>query len=451
MKISAMKTDNPWKRAQEQLRKSAEKLSLEQHVIHKLSEPDKIIHVSLPLKRDNGDIVILSGYRVQHDNSLGPYKGGIRYHPEVSIDEVKALSFWMTMKNAVVNVPFGGGKGGIAVDPKMLSEKELEQLTRLFTKRLFSDIGPLIDVPAPDVNTNPKIMAWIVDEYSKLAGKKTPAVVTGKPLEIGGSQGRIESTGLGGVCVLLKLLKLFGKNPVGMTVAVQGFGNVGKYVAYFLQKKGLRIVAVADSRGGLYIPSGIPDIEAIGKCKDSNGQVSGCYCIKDRCEITNKNILGGRDITSDELLQLPVDILIPSAFENVITQDNASEIKAKYIVEMANGPTTALADTILEKKNVIVIPDILANAGGVTTSYFEWYQNLHNQRWTRDEVFRKLKRKMEKATVAVYNLSKEYNVSLREAAYMLALKRIAKRQGEEMPIFSRTNVHKKYVEGRAIL
>lgn len=443
-----MTNDNPWKRAQKQLQKTAEKLTLDQSLAEKLSEPDKIIHVSLPLMRDNGETLLLSGYRVQHDNTLGPYKGGIRYHPEVSMDEVKALSFWMTMKNAVVGVPFGGGKGGIAVDPKTLSEKELEQLTRLFTKRLFSDIGPYHDVPAPDVNTNPKIMSWIVDEYGKKAKRlglgidqnEAIAVVTGKPLSEGGSQGRTEATGLGGAYVLLQLLKLMDKDPKGMTVAVQGFGNVGKYVALYLQEAGMKIVAITDSRGGLYVEGGINDIHAVGKCKDDNGQIAGCYCIGDVCEIGNKDTLGGRDITSKELLTLPVDIIVPSALENVFTKENAGKVKAKYILEMANGPTTADADQIFTKNGIMVVPDILANAGGVATSYFEWYQNLHKEIWKKEEVFKRLKKKMEDATDEVFLLSKKYKVSLREAAYILALKRIAKHQ-EKMSTFEQRVLH----------
>lgn len=427
-----MINNNPWKRARQQLLRSGRKLSYSQNFINTLLEPDKIIHISLPLIRDNGEVIVFNGYRVQHDRTLGPYKGGLRFHPQVSMDEVKALSFWMTMKNAVVNVPFGGGKGGITVDPKSLSEFELERLTRLFTHALSSNIGPFKDVPAPDVNTNPKIMSWIVDEYSKIVGEHTPSVVTGKPLDIGGSQGRTEATGLGGVYVLLELLKLSNKNPHNMTVAVQGFGNVGRYVTHFLQKEGFKVVAVSDSKGGLYVPSGLPDCEYIDSWKKVEGTVAGCYCVKGKCSRENKKIVGGREITSEKLLELPVDILIPSALENVITDKNAGSIKAKYIVEMANGPTTAKADTVLQKKGVIVVPDILANAGGVTTSYFEWYQNLQGEVWSKDEVFEKLKEKMEKATNEVYALSEELSVSLREAAYLVALKRIFHTKQKEL-------------------
>lgn len=419
-----MKNYNPWKRAQKQLLKTGKKFSFDPSFLSQILEPNKIIHVSLPLVRDNGQVEIFYGYRVQHDNTMGPYKGGLRFHPEVSMDEVKALSFWMTMKNAVVNVPFGGGKGGITVDPKTLSEMELERLTRLFTHYLAENIGPHQDVPAPDVNTNPKIMSWIVDEYSKITGKHVPAVVTGKPVEMGGSEGRTEATGLGGVFVLLKLLQLQKKDHRKMTVAVQGFGNVGRYATHFLQEKGFKVVAVSDSKGGVYIPSGISDCTVMSQCKLDTGSVAECFCVGESCSTENKKALGGKTITSQELLELPVDVLIPSALENVITEKNAERVKATYILELANGPTTEKADQILRKKGVTVIPDILANAGGVTTSYFEWYQNVHQETWTYDEVIQKLKEKMDKATEDVYDLAQEQSLTFRDAAYLLALKRL---------------------------
>lgn len=420
-----MKNNNPWKRAQRTLQQYGKKLLLDPSVITKLSEPDKVLVVSLPLILDDGTTTLFKGYRVQHDNTLGPYKGGLRYHPDVSLDEVKALSFWMTMKNAVVNVPFGGGKGGIEVDPKKLSASELERLTRLFTRSLVNDIGPHRDVPAPDVNTNAKIMSWIVDEYAHQTGQEELAVVTGKPLDMGGSQGRTEATGLGGVYVLMAFLKRMNIDHKGMTVAVQGFGNVGKYVAQFLQDEGFTIVAISDSRGGIYVKQGIQDIREVSKCKDAKGEISSCFCINGKCDLANKAAMQGESITSVALLQLPVDILIPSALENTITEDNANKVQAKYILEMANGPTTREADDILKQKGVIIIPDILANAGGVTTSYFEWYQNIHNETWEGKEVLEKLKDKMEIATQDVCELAEQENVTLREAAYMVALKRIA--------------------------
>lgn len=423
-----MRDENPWIRAKTLLGESAEKLSLDPLLLAKLREPDRVVEISLPIKLDSGKIQNFTGYRVQHNNFRGPYKGGIRYHQQVSMDEVRALAFWMTMKNAVVDVPFGGAKGGITIDPKTLSERELESLTRLFTRRITDFIGPAKDVPAPDVNTNPKIMAWIADEYGKIVGKKTSAVVTGKPLDAGGSEGREEATGLGGSYVLTSLLKKLGKNHKNMTVAIQGFGNVGKNIAFYLSQLGFRVVAVSDSKGTIYIPNGIPDIDEVEKCKEEKGLLAGCYCVGGVCDLKNRKALGGRELAADDILTLPVDILIPAALENVITEKNAQEIRAKIILEMANGPTTLEADHILEKRGTIVIPDILANSGGVTVSFFEWYQNLHNQKWTKEDVFKKLKRKMEKATENVFETSREFNVTLREAAYLVALKRIAEAQ-----------------------
>lgn len=427
-----MNDTNPWIRAREQLKKAAKSISLDPLLSLQLSEPDRVISVSLPMKMDNGKIQIFQGYRVQHNSARGPYKGGIRYHPQVSMDEVKALAFWMTMKNAVIDVPFGGGKGGIIVDPKKLTENEIEQLTRIFTRNIADIIGPYKDVPAPDVNTNSKIMAWVTDEFkvqsekSKVLYKKGEfaAVVTGKPIEKGGSEGRIEATGFGGTQALIAILKKLGKNPKELKVAVQGFGNVGRYISYFLQKKGFKVVAVSDSKGGIYIPKGIPNVNEIQSCKEEKGFLAGCYCVGSVCDLKNKKALGGKDISSLELLELPVDILVPAALENVITKSNAGKIKAKIILEMANGPTTLEADKIFKKRGTIVIPDILANSGGVAVSYFEWYQNLNSERWTKEEVFKKLKLKMEKAADEVFSVSKEYKSTLRDSAYILALKRI---------------------------
>jgi len=438
-----MNNENPWIRAKQQLTQAAKKLGLDKLLFSILSEQDRTIEVSLPIQMENGSIKVFRGYRVQHNNIQGPYKGGLRYHPKVDMDEVKALAFWMTMKNAIVGVPFGGAKGGIALDPKTLSENELEKLTRLFARKLLDVIGAKKDVPAPDVNTNPKIMGWIVDEFKvsceagsgfarqnskfKITEGELRAVVTGKPIDKGGSEGRVVATGFGGVQVFLSMLKKLGKSPKGLTVAIMGFGNVGRYVAHFLQIEGFKIVGLCDSRGGIYVSDGIEDTEEINKCKEEKGFLSGCYCVGSVCDFKNKKKLNGRDIIKPEdILELPVDILVPAALENVITSRNADKIKAKIILELANGPTTLEADTILGKKGVIVIPDILANSGGVATSYFEWYQNLHNEHWTEEDVLKKLKEKMETATEEVYAVSKEYKTTLREAAYIQALKRIEK-------------------------
>jgi len=427
-----MNNENPWIRALLQLTQTSEKLGLDKLLFSMLSEQDRTIEVSLPIQMENGSIKVFRGFRVQHNNIQGPYKGGLRYHPKVDMDEVKALAFWMTMKNAVVGVPFGGAKGGITLDPKSLSEIELEKLTRLFTKKLLDVIGPYKDVPAPDMNTNSKIMGWIVDEFRiqnsefRITKGEMLAVVTGKPLEMGGSEGRVAATGFGGAQVLISMLKKLGKSPKGLTVAIMGFGNVGRFVAHFLQKEGFKIVGLCDSRGGIYVPSGIEDTEEINRCKEEKGFLSGCYCVGSVCDFKNKKKLGGRDIKPEDILELPVDILVPAALENVITSDNADKIKAKIILELANGPTTLEGDKILNKKGVIVIPDILANSGGVATSYFEWYQNLRDEHWTKEEVLKKLKEKMEIATKEVYSTSLEYKTTLREAAYILALKRIEK-------------------------
>ncbi len=422
--------ENPWKRAQQKLRHVAKLVQLDPLLLADLEEPERIITVSLPIRRDDGIITTFTGYRVQHNNILGPYKGGIRYHPHVSMDEVKALAFWMTIKCAVINVPFGGGKGGITVDPKTLSEAELEQLTKLFTKRLVHAIGPTIDVPAPDVNTNAKIMHWLVEEYEKQlktqnSKLKTPltkdqirAVVTGKPVNQGGSLGRNEATGLGGYYALMHILKKLKKNPKDMTVAVQGFGNVGYHIAHFFYNEGMRVIAVSDSKEGIFVEKGLNPEKTLA-CKKEKGMLSGCYCIGSVCDMKN-----GRQISNQELLTLPVDVLVPAALENVITRDNAGKIKAKIILELANGPTTKEADEILEKNNIVVVPDILANAGGVCVSYFEWEQNMKNAKWTQEAVHKKLKQYIENATDDVFSLHKNNNVSLRDAAYMVALKRI---------------------------
>ncbi len=406
--------NNPWIRAQEQLRKNAQLLDLDPLLLEKLAHPNRVIEVSLPMTLENGKIKTFTGYRVQHNNIRGPYKGGLRYHPNVTMDEVKALAFWMTMKNAVVDVPFGGGKGGITVDPMALTKRDLEKLTKSFAKRLTPIIGPHRDVPAPDVNTTPEIMSWIVDAYSKRVGEHTHAVVTGKPLDNGGSLGRTEATGLGGTYVLLEILKKLGKKPKNMTIAVQGFGNVGYFVSYYLAKAGCKIVAISDSKEAIYAALGI-DPQTANTVKQNKGKLHALLAKTQ-----------GKIITNAQLLELDVDILIPSALENVLNQKNAHKIQAGIILEMANGPTTIEADSLLQRKNAIIIPDILANAGGVAVSYFEWYQNIHKETWTKEAVFTKLKSKMTKSVDEVFRLHTLYEVPLRDAAYLLALKRIEK-------------------------
>ncbi len=370
---------------------------------------------------DDGTQKIFQGYRVQHNNARGPYKGGIRYHPNVSMDEVKALAFWMAMKCAVANLPLGGGKGGIIVDPKILSENELERLTRGFGRAIADVIGSRKDVPAPDVNTNGKIMKWLLEEYlhtvSKKDQKKERATYTGKALVDGGSEGREEATGLGGLFVLQAILKKLALKGT-LTAAVQGFGNVGYNVAKFLDEAGIRVVAVSDSKGGIYVPEGINPVLTL-ECKKKNGYLAGCYCSGSVCDLKK-----GKQVSNKELLELPVDILIPSALENALTKENAGKIKAKVVLEMANGPTTPDADAILFKKGIPVIPDILSNSGGVTVSAFEWEQNLKGQHWTKAQVNTKLAKKMADAALAVWDASKKHKTDLRTAAFVVALERI---------------------------
>ncbi|OGE76876.1 glutamate dehydrogenase, partial [Candidatus Daviesbacteria bacterium RIFCSPLOWO2_02_FULL_41_8] len=356
------------------------------------------------------------GFRVQYNNWRGPYKGGLRYHPNVDINEVLALAFWMTIKNAVINVPFGGGKGGIEIDPKKLSVKELERLTRGFAGKLAPNVGPQVDVPAPDVNTNSQTMDWFASEYAKVTGKKSPAVVTGKSISNGGSVGREEATGLGGFFVLEQLVKkLKLKKP--LTVAVQGFGNVGFHIAKLLAGAGYTVVALSDSQGGIYNKDerGF-DIEAVKKYKKETGLLSGY-------KQTEKTI----NIASKAIVLLPVDILVPAALEAVITEDNVKNVEAKIILEMANGPTTDKADQALEEKKILVVPDVLANAGGVTVSYYEWYQNMKNQKWSRLNVNNKLKKAMTTSFEEIWEIRRAKRVSLRLAAYILALQRLSKK------------------------
>jgi glutamate dehydrogenase/leucine dehydrogenase len=380
---------------------------------------------------DDGSIKIFQGYRAQFNNAKGPYKGGIRYHRDVNLDEVKALSFWMAIKCAVADLPLGGGKGGIIVDPKSLSAGELERLSRGYVRAIADNIGPDKDVPAPDVNTNGVIMGWMTDELFKVKHATTKkeknylrATFTGKLIKDGGSEGRAEATGLGGLYVLQTILKhhkLAGKR---LTAAIQGFGNVGYNVAKFLTDAGITVVAVSDSKGGIYVPEGI-NPELTLECKKKNGPpaggLAGCYCSGSVCDLKK-----GKTITNAELLELPVDILVPSALENVLIRGNASKIKAKVVLEMANGPTAPEADTILYKRGIPVIPDVLSNSGGVSVSCFEWEQNLKGQHWTKDAVNRKLKAKMEKEATNVWLASKKYKTDLRTAAFFVALTRILK-------------------------
>lgn len=374
---------------------------------------------------DNGQKKKFKAYRSQHNAARGPYKGGIRFHQDVNESEVKALSTWMTWKCAVTGIPYGGGKGGVVVDPRQLSQAELERLSRAYARFLANDIGPWVDVPAPDVNTTGQIMAWMVDEYEKVKKaqgslQENPlATFTGKPLGLGGSQGRDEATGLGGVFVLEKLAEKKGwTRKQDITVAVQGFGNVGYWFAKHADALGYKVVAVSDSRGGIYLESGL-DPEKTLECKRQTGSLAKCFCNEQSCSVK-----AGKTITNQELLELEVDVLVPAALENVIDASNAARIKAKNIIEMANGPVTPEADEILRQHGVLLIPDVLANAGGVTTSYFEWVQNLSGYYWSHEEVLSKLRPLMESAFEDMWQMIELHKVDGRMAAYLNAVKKV---------------------------
>jgi len=409
----------------ELLAKAAKILKIKPEILEIISTPERVFTVNFPVKMDSGEIRVFEGYRVQHNSALGPYKGGIRYHPDVDLEEVKTLAFLMAIKCAVANLPFGGGKGGIKVAPKTLSEGELERLSRGYVRAIADVIGPYKDVPAPDVNTNSKIMGWMTDAYAseckmknvKLKKNEILATFTGKPLEMGGSEGREEATGRGGVYVLQAVLQKT-KDKRQKTIAVQGFGNVGYNVAKFLFEAGFKIIGLSDSQGGIYFEDGFDPTKTIA-CKLAKGKIAECYCagsvIDGKC---------GVRIANERLLELPVDILVPAALENVINSDNASKIKAKVILEMANGAITSEANKILANRGITVIPDILANSGGVTVSYFEWKQNLEDAHWTRDEVNKNLKEKMVRALGEVWETAQRYKVDLRTGAYILAIDRI---------------------------
>lgn len=412
-------------RALKQLEQAAKVIDLNESVVEILATPKKIIEINIPFKRDSGEIEIVKAIRVQYNNWLGPFKGGLRFHKDVDLDEMKALSFWMVIKNAISDVPFGGSKGGLEIDPKKLTEGALERLTRQFTKELAPNIGPMVDIPAPDVNTNSTIMDWFEDEYSKIVGKKTPAAVTGKSVKNGGSLGREAATGMGGFFVLEQLIKRLGlRKP--LTVAIQGFGNVGSNIASVLHGNGYKVVALSDIKGGIYDAKheGF-NIDLVRACRLEKGMLAGCYCVGSVCDLARKYNDG--IISNEELLELDVDILIPAALENVITKENAKNIKARIVLEMANGPTTTDADKILNKRDILVVPDVLCNSGGVTVSYFEWLQNINEEIWSLEKVNNKLKKKMEDAFEKVWEIHKEKKVNLRIAAYILALKRLSEK------------------------
>ena len=400
------------------LQKYGESAGVSQEVIKSLMHPLSMIKATLPVRMDDGSTEYFTGYRCRYNNTLGPTKGGIRFHPDVCMAEMQALALWMTIKCAVVGLPYGGAKGGVIVDPKHLSPLELERLSRAYVRAMADFIGPQTDIPAPDVYTNARIMGWMLDEYEAIKRIKAPGVITGKPVRLGGSLGRDDATGRGAYLCILQLAKKMQLVPEKTTVAVQGFGNAGYHVARLLHDAGYKIVAISDSKGGIYSPEGF-DVESIYEEKQRSRVIRAVYCDQSVCEIVAHD-----GISNEDLLSLDVDILIPAALEGMINQNNAVSIKAKYIVEVANGPILSGADPIIEENGILVVPDVLANAGGVTVSYFEWVQNRQGLKWSLKEVHDRLEKIIVDAFNTVWNLSQERKLSMRNAAYAVAIGRI---------------------------
>jgi|TARA_Y100000310_G_scaffold341748_1_gene441919 glutamate dehydrogenase/leucine dehydrogenase len=394
-----------------QLDKAQSILQIDKNIYEVLQHPQRVTEVSFPVKMDSGKTQNFDGYRVLHSDTRGPGKGGIRFHPDVNLAEVKALAAWMTWKTAVVGIPMGGAKGGVICNPKEMSSTELERLSRGFIKEIAPHIGVDKDIPAPDVYTTPQIMAWMLDEYEAITNKKEPGMITGKPIELGGSLGRDIATAKGGAIVVDDACKHLGINPKKATVAVQGYGNAGHNMAILLGELGFKIIAVSDSKGGIYNKAGLDPVKVF-EHKQKTKSVVG--------------FTGAESISNEELLEIECDILVPAALENQITAENADKIKAKVVAELANGPTTPEADEILHKKNIFIIPDILCNAGGVTVSYFEWIQNRIGEYWAREEVFEKLEKRMITAFDDVLAICKENKCHMRTAAFVLAMQRVAK-------------------------
>ena len=401
---------NPFEMALKQLDEVSKLIKLDKGMHQVLAHPKRVLTVSVPTRMDNGEIKVFTGFRSQHNDARGPFKGGIRYHPQVSIDEVKALSMWMTWKCAVADIPYGGGKGGIICNPKEMSNGELERMTRRYAYGIADIIGPRTDIPAPDVYTGGKEMAWIMDTYSALKGNYgQPEIITGKPLPIGGSLGRNEATGRGLSFTVREAAKKLKINMKSATVAVQGFGNAGQFASQLVEDQGAKTIAASDSKGGVYNKAGI-SIAALRKHKEKTGSVVG--------------FSGAKSISNEDLLELDCTILIPAALENQINSRNAKNVKAKIVAEAANGPTTPDADEVLYKNKTLVIPDILANGGGVTVSYFEWLQNLRREYWTEDEVNQKLDKNITKAFLDIYKTHEDYGVNMRKASMVLAVNRV---------------------------
>lgn len=403
---------NPREMARTQLAKAARLLDLDESLLACLEHPKSVLTVAIPVRMDDGKVRTFTGYRAQHSNARGPFKGGIRYHPNVTLDEVVALSMWMSWKCAVVDIPFGGGKGGVICDPKRMSRGELERLTRRYTHAIAWIIGPDKDIPAPDVYTNAQVMAWIVDTYSELQGKRSLGVVTGKPVEIGGSLGRDTATARGCIVVARECLTELGIDARKAKVAIQGYGNAGSFAHKFAQEMlGASVVAVSDSTGGIYAERGL-DFARVLAHKERTGQVAG--------------LAGTEPITNEQLLELDVELLVPAALEDQINDENASRIRARVVCEAANGPTTPAADEVLFKKGITVVPDVLANAGGVTVSYFEWLQSFNEYPWTEADVNRRLEEKIVRGYRSVREIARERRVDNRTAALVLAVGRVAK-------------------------
>ena len=411
-------TDSIFEDALVRARQYGELAGVSSEVVESLMHPNSTLRVTLPIRMDDGSTRHFTGYRCRYNSTLGPTKGGIRFHPDVSPEEVQALALWMTIKCSVAGLPYGGGKGGVIVDPKDLSPMELERLSRAYVRAVADFIGPHVDIPAPDVYTNARIMGWMLDEYEAIKRVKAPGVITGKPIRLGGSLGRDDATGRGAYLCIRELAKKRDLDPAKTTVAVQGFGNSGFHVARLLQDAGYKIVAISDSKGGIYSPKGF-DVASIHEEKQRTRVVRAVYCEQSVCEIVEHDA-----ITNEDLLELDVDILIPAALEGVITEKNAHAVKAKYIVEVANGPILSDADPIIENNGIEVIPDVLANAGGVTVSYFEWVQNQQGYSWTLEEVHSRLEEIMTEAFNRVWDLAEVRAFSLRSAAYAVAIRRI---------------------------
>ncbi|MCT7988051.1 Glu/Leu/Phe/Val family dehydrogenase [Laspinema olomoucense] len=411
-------SDSLFADASKRLERAMKYVSISEDALEYLKYPKASLNVSIPVRMDNGSLRIFQGYRVRYDDTRGPGKGGVRYHPNVSMDEVKSLAFWMTFKCAVLDLPFGGAKGGVTVNPKELSKLELERLTRGYIDAIADFIGPNIDIPAPDVYTNPTIMGWMMDQYNIIRRSLNPGVVTGKPVTLGGSLGRDTATGSGAYYVIEAIMGKFDRLPHQTTVAVQGFGNAGSVVAELLAKAEYKVVAVSDSQGGIYAKKGL-DIPSILHYKKSHPGIQAAYCQDSVCNIVEHEI-----ITNEQLLALEVDILIPAALENQITEANVQDIKAKYIFEVANGPISSGADRLLEDRGIYVVPDILVNAGGVTVSYFEWLQNRSGLYWELEEVEERLQKRMRKETEKIWQIADEFSISMRTAAYVHGLNRL---------------------------